>query len=137
MSDSAAASTFRLVNVRGLGKAPGYSHLAEVTGGRTIYLSGQIATNAAGEVVGLGDFTTQARQVFRNIGLALEALELTFHSVVKLTVFLVDLGHLTEFRMVRDEFVNTTTPPASSLVQVAGLIRPELLIEVEAIAVAP
>lgn len=127
----------RLVNVPALGKAPGYSHLAEVSGGRTIYLSGQIAVNAHGQSVGVGDFTAQARQVFENLRLGLDAVGLTFDAVVKLTVFLTDMGYLPEFRMVRDEFVNTAQPPASSLVQVAALVRPELLIEVEAIAMAP
>ena len=137
MGDSSAASSFRLVSVPDLGKTPGYAHLAEVTGGRTVYLSGQIAVNASGELVGVGDFTAQARQVFGNIHMALEAVGLNFDSVVKLTVFMTDLSHLPQFRAVRDEFVNTVNPPVSSLVQVAGLVRPELLIEVEAIAVAP
>lgn len=93
--------------------------------------------NGSGEVVGIGDFTTQARQVFENIGVALKAVELNFDSLVKLTVFMTDLSHLAEFRSVRDEFLNTANPPASSLVQVSALVRPELLIEVEAIAVGP
>lgn len=127
----------RLLNVPALGKAPGYSHLAEVSGGRTIYLSGQIAVDSNGNTVGADDFTAQARQVFENIRLGLEAVGLTFDAVVKLTVFLTDMHDLPQFRAVRDEFVNTAQPPASSLVQVSALVRPELLIEVEAIAAAP
>ena len=127
----------RLVNVPALGKAAGYSHLAEVCGGRTVYLSGQIATDGSGNIVGTGDFTAQARQVFENLRQGLESVGLTFNAVVKLTVFLTDMQYLPQFRAVRDEFVNTAQPPASSLVQVAALVRPELLIEVEAIAAAP
>lgn len=127
----------RFVNVPALGRAPGYSHLAEVRGGRTVYLSGQIAIDAQGQVVGAGDFTAQARRVFQNITYALLEVGLTFGSVVKLTVFLTDMTDLPAFRAVRDEFVNVQQPPASSLVQVAALVRPELLIEVEAMAVAP
>lgn len=134
MSDSPQV---RLVNVPALGHAPGYSHLAEVRGGRTIYLSGQIALNAQGEVVGAEDFTVQARQVFGNMERALAEVGCTFDAVVKLTFFLTDFAHLAEMRAVRDEFVNVAAPPASSAVQVAALVRPELLIEVEAIAVAP
>ncbi|GAA5500668.1 putative aminoacrylate peracid reductase RutC [Deinococcus xinjiangensis] len=130
-------SEIKLVNVPALGKTAGYSHLAEVRGGRTIYLSGQIAVDAQGQSVGTGDFTAQARQVFENLRLGLESVGLTFNAVVKLTVFLTDMQYLPQFRAVRDEFVNTAQPPASSLVQVAALVRPELLIEVEAIAAAP
>lgn len=65
-----------------------------------------------------------------------EAVGLTFDAAVRLTVFITELSYLAEFRVVRDEFVNTVSPPASSLVQVSGLVRPEWLIEVEAIAVA-
>ncbi len=126
----------RFVNVPALGRVPGYSHLAEVRGGRTIYLSGQIAVDEHGKTVGEGDFTAQARKVFENIGLALAEVELTFDSVVKLTFFLTDFTHLPQMRAVRDEFVNVQTPPTSSAVQVAALVRPELLVEVEAIAVA-
>ncbi|GBF04135.1 endoribonuclease L-PSP [Deinococcus aerius] len=127
----------RFVNVPALGQAPGYSHLAEVRGGRTVYLSGQIAVDEQGRTVGEGDFLAQARKVFGNIGLALAEVGLTFDSVVKLTFFLTDFAHLPQMRSVRDEFVNVQSPPASSAVQVAALVRPELLIEVEAIAVAP
>ncbi|GAA5532114.1 RidA family protein [Deinococcus aluminii] len=127
----------RFVNVPALGRAPGYSHLAEVRGGRTVYLSGQIAVDGSGATVGAGDFTAQARKVFGNIALALAEVGLTFDSVVKLTFFLTDFAHLPQMRAVRDEFVNLQTPPTSSAVQVAALVRPELLIEVEAIAVIP
>lgn len=127
----------RFVNAPDLAATPGYSHAAEVRGGRTVYLSGQIAVNARGEVVGEGDFTAQARQVFENLRAALAAMDLTFDAVVKLTFFLTDFGHLPQMRSVRDEFVNTARPPASSAVQVAALVRPELLIEVEAVAAAP
>lgn len=127
----------RFVNVPALGQAPGYSHLAEVRSGRTVYISGQIAVDEQGRTVGEGDFTAQARKVFGNIGLALAEVGLAFDSVVKLTFFLTDFAHLPQMRSVRDEFVNVQSPPASSAVQVAALVRPELLIEVEAIAVAP
>ncbi|MCP2013148.1 reactive intermediate/imine deaminase [Deinococcus sp. HSC-46F16] len=127
----------RFVQVPALGPAPGYSHLAEVRGGRTVYLSGQIAVNAQGEVVGAGDFTAQARQVFENFQLALAEVGLTFGHVVKLTLFLTDMAHLPQLRAVRDELIDLAQPPASSAVQVAALVRPELLVEVEAIAAAP
>lgn len=131
------APVVQFLNVPELAQTPGYSHLAQVRGGRTVYLSGQIAVDAQGRTVGEGDFTAQARQVFVNLQQALAAVDLTFDAVVKLTFFLTDFRYLAEMRAVRDEFVNTASPPASSAVQVAALVRPELLIEVEAIAAGP
>ena len=125
-----------LLHVPQLGQTPGFAHLAEVRGERTVFLSGQIATNAAGEVVGVSDISEQTRQVFRNIGTALSAVGLSYADLIKLTIFLTDINDVSAFRSVRDEFVNVQNPPASSLVQVAGLVRPELLIEIAAIAAA-
>ncbi|WP_295820646.1 RidA family protein [uncultured Deinococcus sp.] len=127
----------RFIQAHDLGRPAGYSHAAEVTGGRTVYISGQIALDDHGNVVGADDFEAQARQVFRNLGHVLAAAGLDFGAVVKLTIFLTDMQDIAAFRRVRDEFVNTAAPPASSAVQVAGLVRPELRVEVEAIAVGP
>ncbi len=87
--------------------------------------------------MGAGDFTAQARQVFGNLRLALAEVGFTFEHVVKLTLFLTDMADLPQLRAVRDEFIDLARPPASSAVQVAALVRPELLVEVEAIAAAP
>ncbi|MFC3833971.1 MULTISPECIES: RidA family protein [Deinococcus] len=127
----------RFIHAPDLGRPAGYSHAAEVRGGRTVYISGQIALDNHGNVVGADDFEAQARQVFRNLGHVLAAAGLDFGAVVKLTIFLTDMQDIAAFRRVRDEFVNTAAPPASSAVQVAGLVRPELWVEVEAIAVGP
>ncbi|MDQ1624621.1 MAG: hypothetical protein QOJ49_119, partial [Actinomycetota bacterium] len=70
-------------------------------------------------------------------GTALEAGGAGWDDVFKLTYFVVDTSALTVVRAVRDEFVNVDRPPASSLVQVAGLFRPDILIEVEAVAAVP
>lgn len=129
--------TVRFLHAPDLGRPAGYSHGAEVTGGRTVYVSGQIALDALGDVVGADDFEAQARQVFRNVGHVLAAAGLDFSAVVKLTVFLTDMADIAVFRRVRDEFVNVGAPPASTAVRVARLVRPELRVEVEAIAVAP
>jgi enamine deaminase RidA (YjgF/YER057c/UK114 family) len=80
------------------------------------------------------DWELQTRTVMENITRALEAAGATWHQVFKLTIFVVDTVALATVRAARDEFVDTTRPPTSSLVQVAGLFRPELLIEIEAIA---
>jgi enamine deaminase RidA (YjgF/YER057c/UK114 family) len=75
--------------------------------------------------------------VFRNIEVALEAAGSTMGDVVKLTVFLTNMSDLAAFREVRDEFVDSQRPPASSLVQVSGLVHPAFRVEIEAIATLP
>jgi enamine deaminase RidA (YjgF/YER057c/UK114 family) len=73
--------------------------------------------------------------VFTNLATALAASGATLAQVVKLTIFLTDLADLAVFRAVRDEFLAGGPPPASSLVQVAGLINPDFRVEIEALAV--
>lgn len=114
----------------------GYSHVVEVTNAkRTIYISGQVAINTDGQIVGIDDLATQTRQVFENIKSALETSELKFNDVVKLT-FLTDISQMAIVRNIRDQYIDTNNPPASSAVEVRKLINDNLLIEIEAIAVA-
>jgi reactive intermediate/imine deaminase len=124
----------RHINPPALSKPTGYSHVVEVRGGRTLYISGQIAVDKEGSLVGAGDVKAQAEQVFENLKAALAAGGATFNNVVKLTYFVTDASQVQVVRAVRDRYVGKE-PPASSFVQVARLVRPELLIEVEAIAV--
>ena len=115
----------------------GYSQVVEITGGRAIYISGQVPLDLNNQVVGVGDFAVQTRQAFENVRRGLEAVGLTFASVVKLQMFLTDIENLPAIRDIRDEFVNTANPPASTTVQVATLFHPDVLFEVDAIAYAP
>lgn len=112
----------------------GYTHVVEVSGGRTVYISGQISLDRTGQIVGAGDFAAQTEQVFENLEAALAAASASFGDVVKITVFVTDMAGLPAFRQVRDRYFGSR-PPASSLVQVTQLVRPELVIEIEAIAV--
>jgi enamine deaminase RidA (YjgF/YER057c/UK114 family) len=113
----------------------GYSHVASLPAGASlVYTSGQVPARADGTIPPAGDWEAQTRLVFENLGAALAAGGAAWQDVFKLTVFVVSLDGLPTFRKVRDEFVDTTTPPTSSLVQVAGLVRPEFLLEIEAIA---
>jgi enamine deaminase RidA (YjgF/YER057c/UK114 family) len=115
----------------------GYSHAVAVpAGARLVLTSGQVALDEAGHVVGEGDWEAQTEQAMRNLGIALAAAGAAWGDVVKLTIFVTGTEHLQVVRDVRDRYVDTTRPPASSLVQVAGLFRPDLLIEIEAVAVA-
>ncbi len=123
-------------HIRFLNRAPGgYSQVVEVRGGRTLYISGQIALDSSGQVVGSGDFTAQIKQVFANLKARLDEAGASFNDVVKLNFYLTDASDIQILRDVRDSYVNREQPPASTLVIVKQLLRPELLIEVDAIAV--
>lgn len=113
---------------------PGFSPVVKVSGGQTIYLSGQVALDASGSLVGRGDFRAQAQQVFENIKTALAAAGADFSHVVKLNIYLLDRANLPVLRAVRDQYVNTAAPPASTLLVVQGLAQEDLMLEVEAIA---
>jgi enamine deaminase RidA (YjgF/YER057c/UK114 family) len=130
-------SNLKFLNPQTLPKPFGYSHIVEARGPRTVYVSGQVSLNAQGEFVGANDFEMQARQVFTNLRLALEAVGLTFSHMVKLGLYVTDISHMPTLRRVRDEFVNLEHPPASTLVQVTAFFRPEVMFEADAIAVDP
>lgn len=117
------------------GVAPGAGYTHVVTGsGRLIAVSGQVALDEHGGLVGEGDPEAQARQVFENLRRCLASAGATFSDVVKLTYYVTDVAHMPAIRAVRDEFVAADQRPASTAVQVAGLVRPELLLEIEAFA---
>jgi enamine deaminase RidA (YjgF/YER057c/UK114 family) len=128
----------RFVNPTDLPKPRGYSHVAEVPpGSRLVYISGQIAADSTGNIVGQGDFRGQAVQVFENLRRALAAVGGTFADVVKLDFYVLDITQVAVLREVRDRYVNTTTPPASTLVEVRRLVRDEFLLEIDAVAAVP
>jgi reactive intermediate/imine deaminase len=115
----------------------GYTHIVEVAGpNRTIYVSGQIAFDKDGKVVGAGDMKAQAEQVFRNLQAALEAAGAKFSDVVKMNGYITDMSKVQAVRDVRAQYFKDATP-ASTFVEVKGLVRPELLLEIEVIAVVP
>jgi enamine deaminase RidA (YjgF/YER057c/UK114 family) len=110
----------------------GYSHVVTIPAGRLVWTSGQVPLDTSGAVP--EGWEAQTRTAFANVGRALAAGGAGWDDVVKLTIYVVDTAELVTVRAVRDEFVNTAAPPTSSLVQVAGLFRPDVLIEVEAVA---
>ena len=113
----------------------GYSHIVDAAAGRIIYIAGQVPLNTDGQLVGEGDFEAQTRQVFDNLTAALEAAGASWRDVVKLNYFLRDVGQITSVRAIRDQYVDTEHPPASTLVEVSGLFRDDVLIEIEAVAI--
>ena len=122
------------VNPPEVSSPTGYSHVAEVRGGRLVYISGQIAFDAQGKLLGKGDLEAQADQVFRNLGAALASVGCTARNVVKFTVFMRDVKDVAAYRRARDRFVGEGPRPASTLVEVSKLVSEDLLIEIEAVA---
>jgi enamine deaminase RidA (YjgF/YER057c/UK114 family) len=98
-------------------------------------ISGQVALDENGDLVGPGDLEAQTWQVFANLNRALAAAGATFTDVIKLSFYLTDIAQIAVVRPVRDEFVDVARPPASTAVQVGALFMPGLMIEVEAWAV--
>jgi enamine deaminase RidA (YjgF/YER057c/UK114 family) len=117
-----------------LSRPTGYSHVVEIPPGRLVWTAGQVALEAEGELPEDAGWEGQTRLAFANVGRALRSAGADWPDVVKLTIYVVDVTELPTIRAVRDEHVDTATPPTSTLVQVTGLVRPELLIEVEAVA---
>ncbi len=126
------ASTFS--NPPGLSTPRGYSHVVDVPAGRTLYIAGQVAFDAEGKVVGKGDVRAQTEQVFRNLKTALESAGASLSDVVKLNWYVRDASQVAIYREVREQFLGSGPRPASTLVEVKGLVSDELLIEVEAVA---
>ena len=107
--------------------------VAGVKRGNTIYLSGYVAVDGAGNPVGVGDMYAQAQQIFRNIQEALTSAGAGMEDLVKLTAYLVDMARYAEFAKARAEAF-PQGPPASTAVATPALAAPIFLVEVEAIA---
>ena len=120
--------------IPGVHEPTGYRHLARV--GDTLYVAGQIARAIDGSVVGVGDIQAQARQVFANLEAVLASQGAGLRDIVKTTVFLTDARLIPGFREARGSVLGEDLPPSTLLI-VEGLAMPELLIEIEAIAIVP
>jgi 2-iminobutanoate/2-iminopropanoate deaminase len=115
-----------------------YSQAVRVETGDAVWIhvSGQIAIDLEGNLVGPGDLRAQTRQVFENLRAILEAHGATFADVVKIGTYLTTLDDLAGMREVRSEYL-TSEPPASTAVQVVALVVPDALIEIDLVAVVP
>jgi len=133
------SKAFHIFNPETMAKPTvGYSQVAEVGEGKIVYIAGQIALDKSGNLVGKDDLRAQVQQVFENLKAAVEASGGDFHNVIKLNYYCVasvDPGQMAVVREVRDKYVNTANPPTSTFVFVERLVRPEWLIEVDAVAV--
>jgi reactive intermediate/imine deaminase len=112
---------------------PYYANAVRVPAGDLLFISGQVAWDAAGQVVGRGDPVRQAEQVFANLTTILAAHGATVGDVVKVTVYVTDLTWFDQLSAIRVRLF-AELPPASTIVQVAALVDPDLLLEVEAVA---
>lgn len=113
-----------------------YSHVVQVETGDAVwlYVSGQIAVDTTGAIVGVGDMRAQTEQVYENLRVILEAHGATFADVVKMNTYVTTLDDLIGMREVRSRYLASDLP-ASTAVQVVALVVPEALIEVDAVAV--
>jgi enamine deaminase RidA (YjgF/YER057c/UK114 family) len=128
----------RLSNPLTMSQPTAYSHIAEVRGGRLVFLSGQVSQDTKGNVVGKGDIRAQTRQVFANLKAALEAVGADWSNIVKMNTYLTDAANITAFREVREEILANLKPrPASTAVVVSKLFGDDWLLEVEAVVVIP
>jgi enamine deaminase RidA (YjgF/YER057c/UK114 family) len=127
------------INPKGLAAPHGYTHVVAAKPGKMVFVAGQVAMDAQGQLVGKSDLRAQAKQVFENLKTALAASGATFNDVVKITWYVKGYTpqNLATLREVRDGYVNKEKPPASTLVGVASLFQDDYLLEVEAIAVVP
>ncbi len=103
-------------------------------GGRLVFCAGAVALDADGKVVGEGDIVAQTRQTLENLKLSLEAAGATFDDVVKINSYVTDFGLFPQIAPVRAEYLREPYP-ASTTVEVPALIYPELMIEIEAVAI--
>ncbi len=115
----------------------GYSKYVEVDLGtsKMVFLSGQVAFDANGNTVGKDDFEQQAEHIFQSIKSIVEKAGGSMDNVIKLTNYVTDVANLPTFRKVRDKYINTNQPPASTTMEVSKFVKDDLLLEVEVVAV--
>ncbi len=128
----------QFINPPAVHKPSGYTHAVKTDGCKLVFLSGQVALDQKGQIVGKGDFKAQAEQVFLNLSAVLKGSGSSFSEVVKLNMYVVGLTleKRAQLREVRDRFINTAQPPASTLAGVQALALPDYLVEIEAVACA-
>jgi enamine deaminase RidA (YjgF/YER057c/UK114 family) len=111
-----------------------YSHVVVAQGGRTVFVSGQLSRDAAGNIVGRGDMRAQVRQVSENVRAALAAAGAAPGDLVMTTTYVTDIEEFFKHVDVRTEMFGAE-PPTSTTVEVRRLSHPDLMVEMSAIAV--
>jgi enamine deaminase RidA (YjgF/YER057c/UK114 family) len=132
---TAAAADLQFMNPDGLFKPSTFTQVVIAEGSKTVYISGQTARDEKGDIIGVGDVRRQAGKVFDNLRVAVEAAGGSMKDVARITTFVVGLrpdDRVWIGEMVKNAFPR---PPSHTLVGISALAAPELLIEIEAIAV--
>src|SRR6266481_2951678 len=131
------AQNIQHINPPGLNNSPAYTQVVAAKPGTVLWISGQVAQNSKGEVVGKGDLKAQLNQAWENVKLALAGSGATFKDVVKITTYVVNYkpSMRPELREARLRFMGASEPPASTLVGVQSLASEEWLVEIEVTAV--
>jgi enamine deaminase RidA (YjgF/YER057c/UK114 family) len=134
---SLTAQDIQHIQPKGLAKPTGYTHVVTAAPGKTIWISGQVAQNAQGEITGKGDLEAQLTQVYENLKLALASAGATCQDVVKVNTYIVNYkpAMRAKLREIRGKYMGSGEPPASTLVGVQALAVEDWLVEVEMVAV--
>jgi 2-iminobutanoate/2-iminopropanoate deaminase len=132
-------SIVKFVNPASISSPKGFSQAVQVDLGtcKMLMISGQVAFDQQGNLIGKANFSEQATRVFNNIKSIIEAQGGKMNNLVKINIYLTDINQLATFREIRDQFINTNAPPASTLVQVNHLFRDDVLLEIDATAIIP
>ena len=136
--DRMSTSRYAIASPEGLSLPSGYSHVT-VTSAPLVHIAGQVATDAEGHTVGVGDFSRQAAQAFANLAVALASAGSGANLLASLNIYVgstVPRSELASLRSVLTQHLSSE-PPAITLIYVAGLLDPEWLIEVQAVAILP
>ncbi len=115
-----------------------YSHVARARATEYLHIAGQVSVNSAGELVGVDDFEAQMHQTYANLRAALESAGAGFGNVIKYTTYLTHREDLGAYKRVRtaiyDDIYPDSAYPPNTLLIVSGLVNPDLLLEIEAVA---
>ena len=133
------AGTVQYLNPEGLHRNPAFTQVVSISGpAKTVYVGGQNALDADGEVVGKGDLAAQTEQIFHNLRLALGGADARLEHVVKWTIYVVQGQDIrSSFGIFGRVWGERPNPPAITVLVVAGLANPEFLAEIEAVAIIP
>ena len=123
----------QIINPSSMPAPAGYSYAVKKSGA-PVFISGQVGLDGAGKLVGEGDAAAQTEQVFRNLRTVVEACGGTMDDIVKITIFVTDAAYRPAVAAARQKHFREGAYPASTYLVVSGLAVPQLLVEIEAVA---
>ena len=138
-SSAEGAGSVRYIDPDSLNKNPAFTNVVVVEGNvKTVYIGGQDALNASGEIVGKGDIVAQTEQILANVRAALEAAGARPEHIIKWNIYIVEGQPLQAgFAAFQNAWPEVPNPPAITGVFVSGLAHPDFLVEMDAVAVVP